>query len=286
MSNTTSNATIKSIDDLLQMELRIPDYQRPYKWSRKNVSELLNDIDTAISDNQRYSGDFQYRIGTVILHREVDKGQEIFNIVDGQQRIITLSLIKFALNSDIQIPILSREFSSKETISHIQDNYALIKDRLFAKSDEWRKRIAEAFTGTLESVVLIVKELPEAFQLFDSQNTRGKELYPHDLLKAYHLREMDDFSFEKLRLIKEWEKINPKQIKNLFSIYLYPILNWARKDNYKPFTASEIESYKGVSADCKYTYGQRICKAMPYFQINESFCAGCDFFKMTSHYIN
>lgn len=287
MSNTTPNATIKSIDDLLQMELEIPNYQRPYKWTRKNVSELLNDIDTAIADNELYGGDFQYRVGTVILHREVNKeGHDIYNIVDGQQRIITLSLIKFALNSDIQIPILSQTFSSKETISHIQDNYALIKDRLCAKDAEWRKRVIDAFANTLESVVLVVEELSEAFQLFDSQNTRGKELYPHDLLKAYHLREMDNFSFEKLRLIKEWEKINPQQIKNLFSTYLYPILKWAQKDNYKPFTASEIESYKGVPADCKYTYGQRVCKAMPYFQINESFCAGGDFFKMTSHYIN
>ena len=287
MSNTTPNATIKSIDDLLQMELEIPNYQRPYKWTRKNVSELLNDIDTAIADNELYGGDFQYRVGTVILHREVNKeGHDIYNIVDGQQRIITLSLIKFALNSDIQIPILSQTFTSKETISHIQDNYALIKDRLCAKDAEWRKRVIDAFANTLESVVLVVEELSEAFQLFDSQNTRGKELYPHDLLKAYHLREMDNFSFEKLRLIKEWEKINPQQIKNLFSTYLYPILKWAQKDNYKPFTASEIESYKGVPADCKYTYGQRVCKAMPYFQINESFCAGGDFFKMTSHYIN
>jgi hypothetical protein len=36
----------------------------------------------------------------------------------------------------------------------------------------------------------------EAFQFFDSQNTRGKSLEPHDLLKSYHLREMTDLSAE------------------------------------------------------------------------------------------
>ena len=39
------------------------------------------------------------------------------------------------------------------------------------------------------SVITMPQErLSEAFQLFDSQNNRGKSLEPHDLLKAYHLR--------------------------------------------------------------------------------------------------
>lgn len=41
-------------------------------------------------------------------------------------------------------------------------------------------------------VVITVDKISEAFQLFDSQNTRGRALYPHDLLKAYHLREIHD----------------------------------------------------------------------------------------------
>lgn len=287
MSEKYEKATIKSIDDLLQMDLRIPDYQRPYKWTRKNISDLLDDIDTAITDKERFNGDFQYRVGTVILHHTSDEnGKQIYNIVDGQQRIISLSIIKYVLDTSFPNQILSAEFSNKETFIRIQENYALIKDRLSAKSDDLRKRINEAFKNTLESVVLEVSELSEAFQLFDSQNTRGRELYPHDLLKAYHLREMDDYPFEKLRLIQEWERINPNRLKTLFSTYLYPILKWARKENRKEFTASEIDAYKGVSAECKYTYGQRVCKAMPYFQINESFCAGSDFFRMIIHYIN
>lgn len=286
MTDTNSKAKIMSVDALLKENLAIPNYQRPYKWTRKNVSELLDDIDTAIEDKKRYGGDFQYRVGSVILHSEVDEtGHKIYNIVDGQQRLITLSLIKYELDSDFQSPILSRNLRHKESIFHLQENYALIQERLAVKSQE-RDKIREAFSKTLEAAVLEVDEVWEAFQLFDSQNTRGKELYPHDLLKAYHLREMSEFPFEKVRLIKEWEKIKPRQIKTLFSMYLYPILNWTRKENRKEFTSSEIEAYKGVSADSKYTYSQRVCKAMPYFQINESFCAGSDFFKLTSHYLN
>lgn len=37
-------AEIKSINELLKMEIDIPDYQRPYKWTIQNIEELLGDI--------------------------------------------------------------------------------------------------------------------------------------------------------------------------------------------------------------------------------------------------
>ena len=57
-----------SVNKLLNKELKIPEYQRPYKWTRKNVADLLNDIGTAIEDNRRpdYNG-FKYRVGTIII---------------------------------------------------------------------------------------------------------------------------------------------------------------------------------------------------------------------------
>lgn len=44
---------ILSVNKLLSRQLNIPNYQRPYKWTRKNVSDLFGDIDTAISDSRR-----------------------------------------------------------------------------------------------------------------------------------------------------------------------------------------------------------------------------------------
>lgn len=43
-------AEIKSINELLKMELDIPDYQRPHKWSIQNIEELLGDISIAINE--------------------------------------------------------------------------------------------------------------------------------------------------------------------------------------------------------------------------------------------
>lgn len=282
MDSETKKATIKSVDEVLRMDLHIPDYQRPYKWTRKNVSDLFGDIDTAISDSIRpdYT-DFNYRVGSVILHKNDCK----YDIVDGQQRLITLSLIKYALDSQYENALLKHEFGDKDSIEHIFDNNQFIKEWL-SMHQKQIENYKGAFKNLLEIVVLEVTDISEAFQLFDSQNTRGKELYPHDLLKAYHLREMNDYPFEKMNLIKQWEGISPEKIRELFSLYLYPILNWSQKECSREFLSQDIDTYKGVDEKCVYTYAQRVRKAMPCFQINEPFCAGSEFFKMVEHYIN
>ena len=84
-------AEIKSVNELLSMNLNIPDYQRPYKWDIQNIDDLFLDITNAISDADRYRTGFKYRIGTIILHRRKD---DIYDVVDGQQRIISLVLLK------------------------------------------------------------------------------------------------------------------------------------------------------------------------------------------------
>lgn len=277
-----------SVNELLNMELRIPEYQRPYKWTRKNVADLLNDIGTAIEDNRRpgYDG-FRYRVGTVIIHNKNDDVGNITerNIVDGQQRLITLSLIKRALDPSFTNSLLEHEYKDKVSIGNISDNYRFIlewKSVNSGKLEDYRG----AFKNILEAVLIEVDDISEAFQLFDSQNTRGRELDPHDLLKAYHLREMNEYAFEKFNLVRRWEEIQPYRIRELFSLYLYPILNWSRKEKSMAFTAQDIDTYKGVSSNCLFTYAERVKKAMPCFQIDQPFAAGGDFFRMVEHYIN
>ena len=84
-------AEIKSIDSLLKMNINIPDYQRPYKWSIQNIQELLLDISTAIEEADKNRTPFKYRIGTIILHERKNDSLEkdaVYDVVDGQKRII------------------------------------------------------------------------------------------------------------------------------------------------------------------------------------------------------
>lgn len=283
MAAGKDTAEIKSLDQLLSMKLAIPSYQRPYKWTKKNVADLLDDIDQAIERGGRLpcSGDaFRYRVGTVILHWNAKK--KTYDVVDGQQRIITLLLIRRCLAQDKRFITLN--LANRETQVHLAANYAFIQDWFRLKRGD-DSAVLQAFSDILEAVVITVEDISEAFQLFDSQNSRGRELDPHDLLKAYHLREMKDRLFEMQRAVTKWEAVAPARIKELFGKYLFPIIKWSDRDKSVPFTAQEINVFKGISDSSEYAYAVRARKSMPSFQITAPFIAGDDFFSMVDHYL-
>ena len=275
-------AEIMSINELLNLNLDIPDYQRPYKWTIQNITDLLGDITNSIVDAERYRNGFKYRIGTIIIHNN-EKG--IADVVDGQQRIISLTLLKQCVEPGFQSSILKKDFTNKVSQTNIHNNYNFIREWFSLKNEETRKSFVKAFEDILEVVVISVDKVEEAFQLFDSQNTRGKELDPHDLLKAYHLREMKKYPYEMEHAVTKWEAKNTAQIRELFDLYLFPVWNWSRGIKSRPFTAKEIDTYKGVGEGSTYSYARRASKAMPYFQITEPFIAGNDFFEMVEHYM-
>ena len=103
---------IITIDEILKKPLRLPEHQRPYKWQIRHVQQLLSDLLNHFREQKTY------RIGTVVLHNHQEKG-DIFvaDIVDGQQRLTTLTLLLYAMGvSDLQL--LEQEY--KHSIS--QDN--------------------------------------------------------------------------------------------------------------------------------------------------------------------
>ena len=265
------------------MNLRIPGYQRPYRWTTKNVSELLNDIDAAIAFSKSYPS-FKYRIGSVILHDNVE--ENCYDLVDGQQRLISLVLLMLCLDGEASFPLLEEStFSNRESQGNIQANYDFIREWIGFQSENWKAEAASAFNSTLEAVVVIVDKVDEAFQLFDSQNTRGRDLDPHDLLKAYHLRAMRNNPYEMRHVVTRWEEFSADDVREIFARFLFPILNWKMKEKTRSFTAKEIDAYKGVPEESGYTYAVRAKRAAPCFQIGSPFIEGEDFFIMAEHYL-
>ena len=281
MCSQIDKSDIWSVDKLLVQNLVIPSYQRPYKWTGKNITELILDIQKSIEDGKKYSN-FKYRVGTVILYRGSDT--EPCEVVDGQQRLLSFLLLKLYLKPDFTCRLLSTKFSDKVTKQHLHDNAQYIREWFSSVDDATKEAFNRALGNTLEMVILTVNELSEAFQLFDSQNTRGRELYPHDLLKAYHLREIHD-KYDMQRAVLKWESKNPKAIRELFDSYLFPLWNWSKRRKSGRFTAAEIDLYKGIEESSGYTYAHRANKAMPYFLLSEPLISGRDFFDMVDHYM-
>ena len=273
-------ASIKSVYNLLNMHLAIPDYQRPYKWQIKNIEDLLVDVSMAIEDYEKYNHNFKYRIGSVIVFKNKSK----FEIVDGQQRILSFALLMTYLDSKISKTIFDTKFKNKTTQLNLHRNYQFIEEWFSLKQNQ-KQLFKNALKNILEVVVIPVLNISEAFQLFDSQNNRGKALDPHDLLKAYHLREMKDCPYEMEHAVTRWEEKNTAKIKELFDSYLFPIWNWSRENKTTTFSAEKIDTYKGITEQYGYTYAKRAYRGSPYFQATEPFAAGKDFFDMVEHYL-
>ena len=276
-----SEAKILSVEELLKLDLVIPSYQRPYKWTEKNIRELILDIQKGIEDANKHPN-FKYRVGTVILYQENDT--KPYEIVDGQQRILSFLLLKLCLNPNFTCSLLSAKFSDKVTLGNLHSNSDRIREWCSSVDVGVKEAFDKALSEVLEVVVLTVNELSEAFQLFDSQNTRGRELYPHDLLKAYHLREIHD-KYDMQRAVLKWESKDPKAIRELFDNYLFPLWNWSKRRKSSRFTVAEIDLYKGIEESSGYTYARRANKAMPYFLLSEPLISGGDFFEMVDHYM-
>jgi len=235
---------IVKVRDLDFSSFKIPDYQRTYKWSGKNVNQLINDI-ISFKDNS------SYRLGTLVLNNG--------DIVDGQQRIVTIALlfsqlIKIKENkdeADAQYKHLEdtitgfwkgTAYKSAIAIRNINANLETIKRR----ESELNLEFFHTLLDKCEFVVIKLKSTSEAFQFFDSQNSRGKDLSPHDLLKAFHLREIPLFLDHDKENITSWQKIQTEDLEKLF-LTMFRIKRWSKGLTAREFHKDNVSEFKGLS---------------------------------------
>ena len=251
--------TSKKVGELLKEgNLRIPSYQRPYKWNRKHIRNLFYDLRDAM-------GKKEYQIGSVILH----ENDGHLDIVDGQQRLISISLFLHLLD-DLENykganQLLSAEEFGEISCYHASENYNEWKNLTQLVGENEAKDICNfLLENCAVSVITMPQErLSEAFQLFDSQNNRGKSLEPHDLLKAYHLRKQDS---EDERIVEKWEQFvedKDLSLKELFDKHLFRMRRWSRGEtgltnkrygSYLRFTEDFIDDFKGVDLNQNFPY--------------------------------
>ena len=114
----------QSLKELLNEEYNIPNYQRTYEWNRENVYTLLNDINNNFAKNEPIN------LGTIIVYNNEGK----YDLVDGQQRLITLSLLLKALEYDKKLKLLDNEIvCTSNTKKLVVDNYKVDLDKYLYK---------------------------------------------------------------------------------------------------------------------------------------------------------
>lgn len=212
----------------------IPRFQRPYSWEKDQVTEFWND---AIVESE-----VDYFIGSIVVYKKDD---EVFGIVDGQQRLTTITMIlcalrdfyinegfhnlakgvhilieksdlnnenKFILQTETSYPYF-HEFIQKydepeaelelgaeesnlksafgqisnyiqgflqEIKSDKQIKKEQLKDHLQKKLNEIRDKILK-----LKVIYIELDNEDDAYIIFETLNTRGKDLSVGDLVKNY-----------------------------------------------------------------------------------------------------
>ena len=248
MSVEELTPNVMYIKDLPFEHFEIPDYQRPYKWNPKHVNQLINDLIT-------FRDKKEYRLGTLVLHDN--------KIVDGQQRIMTLSLLFFVLFENL-INIMPKDTPYNDflkkiqiywqrsilknpiSIAHVRENLTCIRER----KEDLDERMLSFLLERCQFVVVRLPKIAEAFQFFDSQNARGKDLEPHDLLKAFHLREINKLSEHDKHNITYWQDEKSDFLVHLF-LAMYRVNRWSKSYSGDKFTKDDINVFKGISPNTK-----------------------------------
>ena len=106
---------LKSISELLGKHFYIPSYQRGYRWEEQQILDLLNDILEFQKKNGKDEGEFYCLQPLIITQKEND----IWEVVDGQQRLTTIYILLSYLKDALEIlglpnNLFSIEYETRE----------------------------------------------------------------------------------------------------------------------------------------------------------------------------
>ena len=103
----------KNIAEIFRDKYVIPLYQRNYAWREDEIVQLLQDIFVSFKSNSKS----HYYIGSLVV---LKRRNGIFEVIDGQQRLTTLSLIVRLLEKH-QSPVLS--YDSRPAVEEFFETY-------------------------------------------------------------------------------------------------------------------------------------------------------------------
>ena len=192
MSNAKEYVKTLTISDLFDDENKckyiIPIYQRNYAWGDDEISSLLQDIKNACEKNKEQ--DKNYYIGSLVVYRRENSD---FEVIDGQQRLTTLTLIMHHLGKlSFRNVSFEHRDESEQALSNLNSeklpsNFSQALKIIKKVIDEWGDNKDEIVKFLLDKVEIIRTEVPEGTDLnhyFEIMNTRGEQLEKHEILKA------------------------------------------------------------------------------------------------------
>ncbi|MCO8115052.1 DUF262 domain-containing HNH endonuclease family protein [Acinetobacter lwoffii] len=225
--------TLKTINDLLTMSFFIPAYQRGYRWSARQVIELLEDVYEFCDRKIKVDEDF-YCLQPVVVKQ---RGEQ-WELVDGQQRLTTILLILGYFNSrfaeDFRKQLYTLEYEtrpeSREYLVSLDENKrdqnidfhfifeaysnirAWFKDKVHRIND-----IESVFLNKVKIIWYQLAETENVTDVFTRLNMGKIPLVNAELVKALFLKSSNFSSagqtvrhLQQLNIAQEWDAIEKR----------------------------------------------------------------------------
>jgi hypothetical protein len=198
----------------------IPIYQRNYEWREPQITQLIQDIVDYILKSKESDNKPKYYIGSLIAYEKKFEGGVIYEIIDGQQRLTTLTILLNVIKKEyttidlswykkLNLTFDSRKIASntlsylfngigldnKECNVAIQQGYNDAKKSLAKILIENNLTIDNFCKYFFEKVTILRVLVPEDTDLnhyFEIMNSRGEQLEKHEILKAKMLEILED----------------------------------------------------------------------------------------------
>lgn len=197
----------------IQATYEVPIYQRNFAWEKDEITALIQDI----CDAWRKDSESVYYIGTLVSFH---KGDNVFEIIDGQQRLTTLTLIQNVLGISMQNKLTYRarrkatntlnalpkaKIDIDEVDTGIMDGFRFAKTAI---SEVLSEQEINSFKNYFQAKVhLIHYQVPRDIDLnryFEIMNSRGEQLEKHEIVKANLLAVLHDPA-DRTRFNSIWE---------------------------------------------------------------------------------
>lgn len=247
---STSNLKVMPVACLTGKQFFIPSYQRGYRWTKEQAIQLLEDLDE-FNGRLHYASEF-YCLQPVVVRA---RGNDEWEVIDGQQRLTTLKIILKCLKSfipSLELPSYSICYETRETsadfLEHIDtkteeqaqgniDYYHMYQ--VYQAVKEWLKAnpgslycllqlLAEESEQRINARIIWyeVSQETDAIDVFSRLNIGKIPLTESELIKALFLRR-GNFSDEaastdQIILATEWDNIERRLRRADFWGFLLP----------------------------------------------------------------
>lgn len=189
-----------SIDELFNNSndtYEIPIYQRNYAWEKDEITALVQDVYHALQKKSK-----TYYIGTLV---SFDKGDSVYEIIDGQQRLTTIYLILkvLGMSPKSRLSYRARQKSDK-TLQALDSGSSDEKDKGIIAGYQYAKNAIENEVYStkidfkdffLKNVRIIHYQVPRDIDLnhyFEIMNSRGEQLEMSEIMKARLMEQLND----------------------------------------------------------------------------------------------